>query len=35
MNAVRKDADAISQEDFRNAVRRVRNEQVPDLRMYT
>jgi len=35
MNAVRRDADAVSQEDFQNAVRKVRNEQVPDLRMYT
>jgi proteasome regulatory subunit len=35
MNAVRRDADAVSQEDFRNAVRKVRNEQAPDLRMYT
>jgi len=35
MNAVRRDADAVSQEDFRNAVKKVRNEQVPDLRMYT
>ncbi|MDI9633090.1 MAG: proteasome-activating nucleotidase [Methanolinea sp.] len=34
MNAVRREADAVSQEDFLHAVKKVRNEQKPDLRMY-
>ncbi|MDH7510163.1 MAG: proteasome-activating nucleotidase [Methanolinea sp.] len=34
MNAVRRDASAVSQEDFLHAVKKVRNEQSPDLRMY-
>ncbi len=34
MNAVRREADAVSQEDFLDAARKVRNEQTPDLRMY-
>ncbi|HOS82133.1 MAG TPA: proteasome-activating nucleotidase [Methanolinea sp.] len=34
MNAVRREAAAVSQEDFLQSVRKVRNEQSPDLRMY-
>lgn len=34
MNAVRRGAAAVSQEDFLQSVRKVRNEQSPDLRMY-